>query len=101
MTAQNNPIWLMSSAFPGRPLAEVIERTGAVGAQGIEACVFRHGGTRDDHIATHMDYETFGPDQARETIEQTGGQRLILAPACVIPTNTPPENLQAIAEVNR
>jgi uroporphyrinogen decarboxylase len=39
--------------------------------------------------------------QAREAIEQTGGQRLILAPACVIPGNTPVENLQAIAEVDR
>jgi uroporphyrinogen decarboxylase len=39
--------------------------------------------------------------QARESIEQTEGQRLILAPACVIPTNTPVENLQAIAEVDR
>jgi uroporphyrinogen decarboxylase len=39
--------------------------------------------------------------QAREMIEQTGGQRLILAPACVIPAHTPPENLQTIAEVNR
>ncbi len=68
MTALNNPIWLMSSAFPGRPLTEVIERTREVGAQGIEVCVFRLGGTRDDHIATHMDYETFGPDEARRTV---------------------------------
>jgi uroporphyrinogen decarboxylase len=39
--------------------------------------------------------------QARGVIEQTGGKRLILAPACVIPTKTPPENLQAIVEVDR
>ncbi|MCK6629844.1 MAG: uroporphyrinogen decarboxylase [Anaerolineae bacterium] len=39
--------------------------------------------------------------QAREAIEQTGGKRLILAPACVIPTKTPPENLQALVEVDR
>ncbi|MBN1995666.1 MAG: uroporphyrinogen decarboxylase [Anaerolineae bacterium] len=39
--------------------------------------------------------------QAREAIAQTGGRRLILAPACVIPTLTPPENLQAVAEVDR
>lgn len=39
--------------------------------------------------------------QAREVIEQTGGNRLILAPACVIPTKTPPENLQAIVELDR
>ncbi len=35
--------------------------------------------------------------QAQETIETTGGQRLILAPACVIPTNTPPENLEGVS----
>ncbi len=39
--------------------------------------------------------------QAKEAIEQTGGKRLILAPACVIPTKTPPENLQALKEMNR
>jgi uroporphyrinogen decarboxylase len=39
--------------------------------------------------------------QAKETIEQTGGKRLILAPACVIPPGTPAENLQAIAGVDR
>ncbi|MBN1219797.1 MAG: uroporphyrinogen decarboxylase [Anaerolineae bacterium] len=39
--------------------------------------------------------------QAREALADTGGQRLILAPACVIPPNTPLENLQAIAEVDR
>jgi uroporphyrinogen decarboxylase len=39
--------------------------------------------------------------QAREAIEQTGGSRLIIAPACVIPTTTPLENLQAIVELDR
>jgi uroporphyrinogen decarboxylase len=39
--------------------------------------------------------------QAREVIEQTGGSRLILAPACVIPPKTPSENLQAIVELDR
>jgi uroporphyrinogen decarboxylase len=39
--------------------------------------------------------------QAQETIRQTGGRRLILAPACVIPTTTPPENLEAIAGIER
>jgi sugar phosphate isomerase/epimerase len=68
MAASNNPIWLMSSAFPGRTLSEVIRRTKEAGAQGVEVCVFRHGGTRNDHIATHMDYETFGPDEARRTV---------------------------------
>lgn len=39
--------------------------------------------------------------QAREAMAQTGGKRLILAPACVIPTKTPPENLQALKEMDR
>ena len=39
--------------------------------------------------------------QIREVIAQTGGKRLILAPACVIPTTSPAENLQAVVEVNR
>jgi len=39
--------------------------------------------------------------QARDVIAQTGGSRLILAPACVIPTLSPLENLQAIVEVDR
>jgi uroporphyrinogen decarboxylase len=39
--------------------------------------------------------------QAREAIDQTKGRRLILAPACVIPTTTPLENLRAIVAVDR
>ena len=70
MLPLNNQIWLMSSAFPGRPMEEVIRHAQDVGAQGVELCVFRHGGTRSDHIATHLDYETFGPKEARRTLEQ-------------------------------
>ncbi|HPB11146.1 MAG TPA: sugar phosphate isomerase/epimerase, partial [Kiritimatiellia bacterium] len=55
----NNPIWLMTSAFPKLTLAEVIARVKAVGAQGAELCVFRRDGTRRDHVATHLDYEAF------------------------------------------
>ncbi len=39
--------------------------------------------------------------QAREVIEQTGGRRLILAPACVILPATPPANVQALVELDR
>lgn len=39
--------------------------------------------------------------QARAVIENTGGQRLILAPACVITTSTPAENLDAVVKVDR
>jgi uroporphyrinogen decarboxylase len=39
--------------------------------------------------------------QIQDTIQKTNGQRLILAPACVIPTGTPLENLEAVVNVNR
>lgn len=38
--------------------------------------------------------------QARQAMK-TAGQRLILAPACTIPPSTPPENLDAIIEMDR
>jgi sugar phosphate isomerase/epimerase len=31
--------------------------------------VFRRDGTRTDHVATHLDYEQFGPEQARQLID--------------------------------
>lgn len=64
----NNPIWLMTSAFKGLTLDQVFEKTKAVGAQGMELCVFRRDGTRADHVATHLDYETFGPEQAKRLL---------------------------------
>jgi len=39
--------------------------------------------------------------QAQKAIEITGGRRLILAPACVIPTTSPLANLDALAEMDR
>lgn len=39
--------------------------------------------------------------QVEETLAKTGGRRLILAPACVLPAGTPAENLEAVARVNR
>lgn len=64
----NNPIWVMTSAFKSLSLDQVISRTKEIGAQGMELCVFRRDGTRTDHVATHLDYETFGPDDARRLI---------------------------------
>ncbi len=69
MQPLNNPIWVMSSAFPGLSLEQVIEKTVAIGAQGLDLCVFRRDGTRTDHIATHLDYESFTPDTARQIID--------------------------------
>jgi uroporphyrinogen decarboxylase len=39
--------------------------------------------------------------QVEAAIEQTGGERFILAPACVIPTGTAPENLEAVTTTKR
>jgi sugar phosphate isomerase/epimerase len=72
----NNPIWIMTSAFPGCTLDEIIEHAKLVGAQGMELCVFRRDGTRRDHVATHLDYEQFGPDQARHLIDRCNSEGL-------------------------
>ena len=36
--------------------------------------------------------------EARDAIEQTGGRRILVAPGCVIPTNTPDANIRAVIE---
>ncbi|MEI7903528.1 MAG: sugar phosphate isomerase/epimerase, partial [bacterium] len=64
----NNQIWLMTSAFPKLTFAQVIKQTKAAGAQGMELCVFRRGGTRRDHVATHVNYEGFSPDDAKKML---------------------------------
>ena len=51
----NNPIWLMTSAFPGESFEQVLQRALSVGAQGLELCVFRRDSDRKDHTATHLD----------------------------------------------
>jgi sugar phosphate isomerase/epimerase len=66
----NNPIWVMTSAFKPLTREQIIEHTRTLNAQGMELCVFRRGGTRTDHVATHLDYETFGPEEARRLIGQ-------------------------------
>ncbi|MFM1943281.1 MAG: hypothetical protein RI897_2263 [Verrucomicrobiota bacterium] len=72
----NNPIWLMTSALKSLTLNEVINATQKVGAQGMELCVFRRDGTRTDHVATHLDYDHFGPEQAQQLIQTCQQQRL-------------------------
>ncbi|SEN49756.1 Sugar phosphate isomerase/epimerase [bacterium A37T11] len=67
---KNSPIWVMSSAFEGLSQAEVISKTVDLGAQGVDLCVFRKDGTRQDHVATHLDYDNFGPEQAKILIDQ-------------------------------
>lgn len=65
----NNPIWVMTSAFKALTLEQVIQRTKAIGAQGMELCVFRRDGSRRDHVATHLEYETFGSDHAKRLVQ--------------------------------
>lgn len=70
----------MSSAFDKLDLVNLIDTTLAIGAQGIDLCVFRRDGSRQDHTATHLDYENFGPDDARKLLDQfnRAGLRLSL-----------------------
>ena len=77
--AKNNPIWVMSSAFDQLNLDQLIEKTIEVGAQGIDLCVFRKDGTRQDHTATHLEYENFGEEEASRLIDRFNEARLGLS----------------------
>ena len=68
--AGNNPIWLMTSAFPEDDFEGVVKRALDVGAQGLELCVFRRDTDRADHIATHLDYKNFTADAAKRVIDR-------------------------------
>jgi sugar phosphate isomerase/epimerase len=66
----NNQIWLMTSAFKSYSLEEIIPKAKETGVQGLELCVFPRDGLRNDHVATHLDYETFGPEEAKKLLER-------------------------------
>lgn len=66
----NNQIWLMTSAFKSFSLNEIIPMAKEVGVQGLEVCVFPRDGLRSDHVATHLDYENFGAEEAKRLLEQ-------------------------------
>ena len=72
----NNPVWIMSSAFPERTLEQLISTAAAIGVQGLELCVFRKDGTRSDHVATHLEYENFNTENAVRIIELFNSRRL-------------------------
>lgn len=72
----NNPIWLMTSAFPGLGLEEILARAEGLGAQGLDLCVFRRDGTRTDHVATHIDYEDFTPRRAQELLDLFAARKM-------------------------
>lgn len=80
MKAIQNPIWLMSSAYEKLNQSELLEVAKASGAQGIDLCVFRKDGTRQDHTATHLDYEGFNLEAAKVVLDRfnSAGLRLSL-----------------------
>ncbi len=65
----NNPIWLMTSAYPKLDFNGVVAKARKLGAQGLELCVFRRDGSRKDHVATHLDYENFTAKDAQKVID--------------------------------
>jgi sugar phosphate isomerase/epimerase len=72
----NNQIWLMTSAFKPYSLEQIIEKAKQTGVQGLELCVFARDAMRSDHVATHLDYETFGLDDAKRLIDRFNTERL-------------------------
>lgn len=60
----------MSSAYDKLSLDALIQTAKNVGAQGIDLCVFRKDGTRQDHTATHLEYENFTKDDAKRVLDQ-------------------------------
>lgn len=65
-----NPIWIMTSAFDTLTIDQTIAKAQEIGVQGLDLCVFRRDGQRDDFVATHLDYEDFGPDEAKGILEK-------------------------------
>ncbi len=72
----NNPIWMMTSAFPGLKLETILDHATSMGVQGLELCVFRRAGTRTDHIATHLEYDQFDRDMAQGILDQFASRGL-------------------------
>ena len=72
----NNQIWMMTSAFKPFKLGEIVDKAKEAGAQGLELCVFPRDSSRSDHVATHLDYEKFGVDDAKQLLELFGRERL-------------------------
>ena len=72
----NNPIWIMTSAFPQLTFKQVVGKVREIGAQGMELCVFRRDGTRKDHVATHLPYERFTRDDAARLLDFLGKAKL-------------------------
>jgi len=72
----NNQIWMMTSAFPALKLNQIVDKSKEAGTQGLELCVFPRAGSRTDHVATHLDYDNFGADQAAQLLDHLGREGL-------------------------
>ena len=66
----------MSSAYPDMNLHQLIDAASDAGLQGLELCVFRRDGDRSDHVATHLEYEDFGPAEAQRIIDLFNGRNM-------------------------
>jgi sugar phosphate isomerase/epimerase len=75
----HNPIWIMTSAFDQLTLDEIILKANEINVQGLDLCVFRKDGTRDDFVATHLDYENFSLEKAHRLIDQFNAAQLRLS----------------------
>jgi len=75
----NNPIWIMTSAFDQLSLDEIILKANEINVQGLDLCVFRKDGTRDDFVATHLDYDNFSLESAHRLIDQFNSAKLRLS----------------------
>lgn len=74
-----NQIWIMTSAFDQLDLDAVIKKATETGVQGLDVCVFRKDGTRDDFVATHLDYEHFTADTAKTILDKFNKAKLRLS----------------------
>jgi len=90
-TANQYPVHAISwhNHETGPSLAEALTLTSKTLMTGLDRTLLENGQT--DEVAT----------QAQQAMEITGGQRLILAPACVIPGKSPAENLRRITQLDR
>lgn len=80
-----------AATLPGNPsLADGKMRTAAAVMGGISEKTTLPDGTPDQVAA-----------EVTQAIKETGGRRVLLAPGCSIPPNTPPANLRAAAKAAR
>lgn len=69
----------MTSAFDRLSLDEVMEKAKEVGVQGLDICVFRRDSSRNDFVATHLNYENFTLEDAKRWLDKFNGAGLQLS----------------------